>query len=123
MKFGLGMTLLGLGFRFLLTEVWVLIQNQLYCKYVLVDPAYLFHTLGELCISPVGLSYVSKLVPATCWNHVWVYYLFIGMGNKIAGSMGGMIETISTQYSLSTFFMIFTVVSIAIGLLMILLTQ
>jgi POT family proton-dependent oligopeptide transporter len=26
--------------------------------------AYLFHTLGELCISPVGLSYVSKLVPA-----------------------------------------------------------
>jgi POT family proton-dependent oligopeptide transporter len=71
-----------------------------------------------LCISPVGLSYVSKLVPAT-WIGImfWVYYLFIGMGNKIAGSMGGMIETISTQYSLSTFFMIFTVVSIAIGLL------
>jgi POT family proton-dependent oligopeptide transporter len=91
-------------------------------KYVLVDPAYLFHTLGELCISPVGLSYVSKLVPAVGIMFE-VYYLFIGMGNKIAGSMGGMIETISTQYSLSTFFMIFTVVSIAIGLLMILLTQ
>jgi POT family proton-dependent oligopeptide transporter len=44
------------------------------------------------------------------------------MGNKIAGSMGGMIETISTQYSLSTFLWFFTVVSIAIGLFMILLT-
>jgi POT family proton-dependent oligopeptide transporter len=32
-----------------------------------------------------------------------VYYLFIGMGNKLAGLMGGMIETITAQYSLSTF--------------------
>jgi POT family proton-dependent oligopeptide transporter len=44
------------------------------------------------------------------------------MGNKIAGSMGGMIETISTQYSLSTFFMIFTGSVYAIGFMMILLT-
>jgi POT family proton-dependent oligopeptide transporter len=65
--------------------------------------AYLFHTLGELCISPVGLSYVSKLVPAA-WIGIMfgVYYLFIGMGNKLAGLMGGMIETITAQYSLST---------------------
>jgi POT family proton-dependent oligopeptide transporter len=51
----------------------------------------LFHTLGELCISPVGLSYVSKLVPAA-WIGIMfgVYYLFIGMGNKLAGLMGGM---------------------------------
>jgi POT family proton-dependent oligopeptide transporter len=66
--------------------------------------AYLFHTLGELCISPVGLSYVSKLVPPA-WIGIMfgVYYLFIGMGNKLAGSMGGMIETITAQYSLTTF--------------------
>jgi POT family proton-dependent oligopeptide transporter len=34
-----------------------------FCKYDLVDSSYLFHTMAELCISPVGLSYVSKLVP------------------------------------------------------------
>jgi POT family proton-dependent oligopeptide transporter len=62
----------------------------------------LFHTLGELCIS-VGLSYVSKLVPAWIGIMFGVYYLFIGMGNKLAGLMGGMIETITAQYSLSTF--------------------
>jgi POT family proton-dependent oligopeptide transporter len=73
--------------------------------------AYLFHTLGELCISPVGLSYVSKLVPAALIG-IGVYYLFIGMGNKLAGLMGGMIETITAQYSLSTFFPYFTIVPI-----------
>jgi POT family proton-dependent oligopeptide transporter len=83
--------------------------------------AYLFHTLGELCISPVGLSYVSKLVPAA-WIGIMfgVYYLFIGMGNKLAGLMGGMIETITAQYSLST--LIFYNSSIGAGLIMILLS-
>jgi POT family proton-dependent oligopeptide transporter len=124
MKFGLGMTLLGLGFGFLAYgSMGINPESVVRVSMFWLIAAYLFHTLGELCISPVGLSYVSKLVPAT-WIGIMfgVYYLFIGMGNKIAGSMGGMIETISTQYSLSTFFMIFTVVSIAIGLLMILLT-
>jgi POT family proton-dependent oligopeptide transporter len=50
-----------------------------------------------------------------------VYYLFIGMGNKLAGSMGGMIETITAQYSLTTF-SDFTVVPIGAGLVMILLS-
>jgi hypothetical protein len=47
---------------------------------------------------------VSKLVPAA-WIGIMfgVYYLFIGMGNKLAGLMG-MIETITAQYSLSTFY-------------------
>jgi POT family proton-dependent oligopeptide transporter len=48
--------------------------------------------------------------------------LFIGMGNKLAGSMGGMIETITDQYSLTTFFLIFTIVPIGAGLIMILLS-
>lgn len=124
MKFGLGMTLLGLGFGFLAYgSMGINPGSVVRVSMFWLIAAYLFHTLGELCISPVGLSYVSKLVPAT-WIGIMfgVYYLFIGMGNKIAGSMGGMIETISTQYSLSTFFMIFTVVSIGIGLIMIMLT-
>ena len=124
MKFGLGMTLLGLGFGFLAYgSMGINPESVVRVSMFWLIAAYLFHTLGELCISPVGLSYVSKLVPAT-WIGIMfgVYYLFIGMGNKIAGLMGGMIETISTQYSLSTFFMIFTVVSISIGLLMIMLT-
>ena len=58
--------------------------------------AYLLHTLGELSLSPVGLSYVSKLVPATKIGMMFgLWYIAIGMGNKAAGSMGGMIDKIT----------------------------
>ena len=125
MKFGLGLTLLGLGFGFLAYGSMDIVSGEEVVRVSMfwLIAAYLFHTLGELCISPVGLSYVSKLVPAT-WIGIMfgVYYLFIGMGNKLAGSMGGMIEEITQKYSLSTFFMIFTIVPIAAGLLMVILS-
>ena len=121
MKFGLGLTLLGFGFGFLAYgSMGINPDSVVRVSMFWLIAAYLFHTLGELCISPVGLSYVSKLVPAT-WIGIMfgVYYLFIGMGNKLAGSMGGMIETITSQYSLTTFFLIFTIVPIGAGLIMV----
>ena len=84
--------------------------------------AYLFHTLGELCLSPVGLSYVSKLVPARMIAFMFgMWYLAIAVGNKLAAILGGQIENITNNYSLSTFFLIFTVVPIVAGLLVMLL--
>lgn len=124
-KFGLGLVLLGLGFGFLAYGSSAIISGSadvVRVSMVWLILAYLFHTLGELCVSPVGLSYVSKLVPAA-WIGVMfgVYYLFIAMGNKLAGSMGGMIEKITNEYSLSTFFLIFTIIPVALGLLIALL--
>jgi len=67
--------------------------------------AYLFHTMGELCLSPVGLSYLSKLVPARMIGFMFgIWYIAISIGQKTAGTMGGMIDEISKQYSISTFF-------------------
>ena len=84
--------------------------------------AYLFHTLGELCLSPVGLSYVSKLVPARMIGFMFgMWYLAIAIGNKLAAVIGGQIENITKEYSLSTFFMIFTIVPVAAGVLVYLL--
>ncbi|WP_291116459.1 peptide MFS transporter [Flavobacterium sp. UBA6135] len=119
-KFGVGLILLGLGFGFLAFGAQSIVSGEDFVRVSMVwlILAYLFHTLGELCLSPVGLSYVSKLVPAK-WIGVMfgIYYLFIAMGNKLAGSMGGMIEKISNEYSLSTFFLIFTIVPIGMGVL------
>jgi POT family proton-dependent oligopeptide transporter len=82
--------------------------------------AYLFHTLGELCLSPVGLSYVSKLVPPRMIAFMFgMWYLAIAIGNKLAGIAGGQIEKITAEYSLSTFFLIFTIVPVVAGLLVI----
>jgi POT family proton-dependent oligopeptide transporter len=84
--------------------------------------AYLFHTLGELCGSPVGLSYVSKLVPGRMIAFMFgMWYLAIAIGNKLAATLGGKIEEFTANYSLSKFFLIFTIVPLVCGLLIILL--
>ncbi|UNZ00158.1 peptide MFS transporter [Zhouia spongiae] len=124
LKFGLGLVLLGLGFGFLAYGSHAIVGSD-FVKVSMfwLIAAYLFHTLGELCISPVGLSYVSKLVPAKWIGLMFgVYYLFIAMGNKLAGTVGSYIEVIQEKYSISTFFLIFTIVPVVAGLLMALLS-
>jgi POT family proton-dependent oligopeptide transporter len=124
-KYGIGLTFLGLGFLSIaygastipigaatasVSVIWLVI-------------AYLFHTLGELCISPVGLSYVSKLVPGRMIAVTYgIWYLAIAIGNKVAGTMGSMIDSISTNYGLSTFFLIFTFVPVGAGIAIVVLS-
>ena len=119
-KYFLGLFLLGIGFAFLafgarnvpagaetaaLSMAWVVL-------------AYLFHTLGELCLSPMGLSYLSKLIPGRMIAFMFgVYYLAIAIGNKLAHYVGGDIEKITAEYSLSGFFLIFTLIPIGIGVI------
>ena len=84
--------------------------------------AYLFHTLGELFLSPVGLSYVSKLVPPRMIAFMFgMWYLAIAIGNKLAAVLGGQIENITKDYGVSTFFLIFTIVPTIAGVLIIIL--
>jgi POT family proton-dependent oligopeptide transporter len=81
--------------------------------------AYFFHTVGELCVSPVGLSYVSKLAPAKLVGLMFgVWFICTFAGNTLAGLTGSLIDSISEQYSISTFFLIFTAIPIVAGLLM-----
>jgi len=119
-KYGLGLIIMAIGFGFLayaatsvplgaetakLSVIWLVL-------------AYLFHTLGELCLSPMGLSYLSKLVPARMIAFMFgVYYLSIAIGNKVAHYLGGDIEKISQESGLSYFFLIFTIVPIVLGLI------
>ena len=123
-KYFLGLALLGIGFGFLafgarnvpagadsasLSMMWLVF-------------AYLFHTLGELCLSPMGLSYLSKLIPARMIAFMFgVYYLAVAIGNKLAHYVGGDIDKITQEYSLSGFFLIFTVIPIALGFISLLL--
>lgn len=51
--------------------------------------AYLLHTLGELCVSPVALSFITKLAPVKYASIMMgVYFAATGLGNKLAGSIG-----------------------------------
>ena len=50
-----------------------------------------------------------------------MWYLAIAIGQKLAGSLGGMITEVSNRYDLSTFFLIFTIIPIAAGVVVALL--
>lgn len=80
--------------------------------------AYLLHTMGELAISPVGLSYVSKLAPLRMTGFMFgIWYIFTGLANKLSGLMAEASDKIAEQYGISTFFLIFTIVPFLAGFL------
>ena len=126
MKYGLGLIIMGVGFGILAYGTLDIpsgaAAGTVRVSMIWLIFAYLFHTLGELCLSPVGLSYVSKLVPARMIAFMFgMWYLAIAIGNKLAGSLGGEIENITNKYSLSTFFLIFTIVPVIAGIIVMLL--
>ncbi|MGK0253672.1 MAG: POT family proton-dependent oligopeptide transporter [Mariniflexile sp.] len=118
-KYFLGLLLLGLGFGFLAFGAKDVVAGahtaSLSMAWLVL--AYLFHTLGEMCLSPMGLSYLSKLIPARMIAFMFgVYYLAIAIGNKLAHYIGGDIEKITNEHGLSFFFLIFTLIPIGLGL-------
>jgi len=119
-KYGIGMFLLALGmacvaFGAMGIEPGAQTASVSMIWLILV---YLFHTMGELCISPVGLSYVSKLVPARMIAFMFgVWYLAVAIGMKGAGMFGEEVEAIADKNGISYFFWMLTFVSVAIGVL------
>ncbi|MFL0101393.1 peptide MFS transporter [Tenacibaculum maritimum] len=121
MKYALGLIIMAIGFGLLAYGSYGM-KEGVKVSMIWLVLAYLFHTLGELCLSPVGLSYVSKLVPARMIAFMFgMWYLAIAIGNKLAAVLGGQIENITKQYDLSTFFLIFTIVPLVAGVLVFLL--
>jgi len=92
-KFALGLLFAGLGFA-LLVPVSRIAQQQ----WILVSPwwlvgVYFLHTIGELCLSPVGLSIVTKLAPARIAGAMMgIWFLSIAVGNKMAGFVAGYFD-------------------------------
>jgi len=94
-KFALGLIFVGLGFALIVPAAKAAQQQS-----VLVSPwwligLYFLHTIGELCLSPVGLSIVTKLAPARIVGAMMgLWFLSIAVGNKLAGMAGGLFETL-----------------------------
>ncbi|HET9384017.1 MAG TPA: peptide MFS transporter, partial [Gemmatimonadales bacterium] len=92
-KFALGLLFAGLGFA-LLVPAAKIAQGQ----GILVSPwwlvgVYFLHTIGELCLSPVGLSTTTKLAPSRIGGAMMgLWMLSIAVGNKIAGYVAGFFD-------------------------------
>lgn len=120
-KFAIGLILLGLGFAILAYGGMTIPQGAKTASVsmIFLILAYLFHTLGELCVSPVGLSYVSKLAPPKLLGLMFgIWFVANFIANYTAGLTGSFIDDITERYSISVFFLIFTFIPIAAGLVM-----
>src|SRR5216117_2552555 len=93
-KFALGLFFVGLGFVLIVPAARMTQQGVLVSPWWLIG-LYFLHTIGELCLSPVGLSIVTKLAPARIVGFMmgW-WFLSIAVGNKLAGMAGGLFETL-----------------------------
>ncbi len=99
-KMILGLIIMGVGFFFMSAAAGEYNSDGSSAMYWLVL-AYLFHTVGELCISPVALSYITKLAPLKYASFMMgVYFAMTGLGNKVAGLLG---ESASEFGELSVF--------------------
>ncbi len=120
MKYAIGMVLLGLGMACVAIgsssiEPGAKTASVSMIWLVLV---YFFHTMGELCISPVSLSYVSKLVPGRMIAMMFgIYYLAIAIGMKLAGMFGEASTGIAKEHGISYFFWILTGLSLGLAVL------
>jgi POT family proton-dependent oligopeptide transporter len=124
-KFALGLILLGLGFAALAygSKDIELGAKTAQVSMVWLILAYLLHTLGELCLSPVGLSYVSKLAPPKFVGLMFgVWFGATAIANYLAGLSGSFIDKISEEYGLSIFFMIYFFIPVLAGVILIILT-
>ncbi|GAK75322.1 di-/tripeptide transporter [Nonlabens ulvanivorans] len=125
-KFAIGLILLGIGFGILAFGSMgiPLGAKTASVSMIFLILAYLFHTLGELCVSPVGLSYVSKLSPGKLVGLMFgIWFVANFIANTAAGLTGRYIDPIVEDYGMATFFMIFTIIPIAAGFIMLALSR
>jgi POT family proton-dependent oligopeptide transporter len=134
MKFGLGILQLGIGYLMVIVGGWFSVA------YIVplwtLTFLYLFHTTGELCLSPIGLSMVTKLAPKSMTGTVMgAWFLSFAGSNYLAGILaqltggeghgGGEAVTITAAESLATYTDVFSsigFITVGIGIFLMLIS-
>lgn len=123
-KMGSGLVLLGVGFFFMLGAIQErggdIADTAIKASMWWIVLTYLLHTIAELCLSPVGLSTVTKLAPpklASLLMGVWL------LSSCFANFIGGGISSVIGDFGASTIYMILCAGSIIFGLALICLNK
>ena len=92
-KFAYGLLFVGLGFLVVAIAAWLYGQDQVKVSPLWLIALYLLHTIGELCLSPVGLSTVTKLAPERFLGLMMgIWFLALSLGNFIGGRVAGLFD-------------------------------
>ncbi|MEN9839145.1 MAG: hypothetical protein RL177_624 [Bacteroidota bacterium] len=125
-KFGLGLIQLGLGFLVMVFAAKMAFANEMGAGPGWLVLTYFLHTMGELCLSPVGLSSVTKLSPKRLVGQMMgIWFMASALGNLIAGLVAGRFsdEAIQAQPSLmSDQFMVIFYFAAGAGVVMLILS-
>jgi POT family proton-dependent oligopeptide transporter len=91
-SFAIGVILMGSGFAVMAVAASIVAHGSKVLPYWLIA-TYLLHTLGELCLSPVGLSYTTKLSPKRLVGQMMgMWFLSLSLGNLAAGLIAGQFD-------------------------------
>jgi len=113
-KFAVGLLFVGLGFAVMIGAAQANAGGNLVSPMWLVV-TYLCHTIGELCLSPVGLSSMTRLAPDRVKGMMMgVWFLAASVGNLIAGRVAGLYES----FTLTQLFTAVTVFALVASLIM-----
>jgi POT family proton-dependent oligopeptide transporter len=119
-KFTFGLLFVGLGFAGLVYASTLIATGHVSPLWLVM--LYLVHTIGELCLSPVGLSTVTKLSPAKMVGLMMgVWFLSISVGSFLAGKVAGYFDDKSIE-ALVKLFGFLTLVPIGAAILLVTLT-
>ncbi len=102
-KMATGVIIMGLGFLFMAiaAKEYTAFESKSAMYWLVL--AYLLHTIGELCSSPVALSFITKLAPVKYASLMMgVYFAATGLGNKMAGLIGEFSQGEPATVQLST---------------------
>jgi len=95
-KFSLGLLLLAAGFAVIAVGAQQAVAGRVWPSWLLLT--FLLHTLGELCVSPVGLSSITKLAPARMVGQIMgLWFMATALGNLIAGLIAGQGSSSANQ--------------------------
>ncbi|HEX6639384.1 MAG TPA: peptide MFS transporter [Steroidobacteraceae bacterium] len=123
MKMGLGLLLLGAGFLVMMWAAELVVSSGGKVGPTWLVLAFLFHTFGELCLSPVGLSNVTKLAPAKFVSRMMgTWFLGTAMGNTIAGLVGGEFAEAKVD-QMPHIFLVMTLIGAGAGVFILLISR
>lgn len=116
-KFALGLILLGLSFFVMVAASNIAVKGELASPFFLTF-TYFLHTIGELCVSPVGLSSYTKLAPKRYLSQLMgIWFVGASLGNLIAGIFAGGFDE-SNIMQMPALFNQVAIVTTAFGLLL-----
>jgi len=120
-KFALGLAMAGVGFALMIGAANKVVASG---GTLLVSPwwligSYFFQTVGELCLSPVGLSSMTKLSPRQYVGQMMgIWFLAASVGNLVAGLVGGHVDPTNLQQTPTVFIGTTIALAIATGVLL-----